>query len=431
LPQGRRLVDVSASDTSGFGPQVQGVVAISADGSHVYFVANGVLTGAANGQGEKATPGHCHEEVDSCNLYVYDTGTHRTSFIAPVPGSGSAIWRQAGLFFANVTPEGRFLVFDSRGDLTGDDTRSDGDMQVFRYDAESKQLLRVSIGQDGYDDDGNAGGGEASIVPPSTAFSQEQAGPSRGDPTMSNNGDYVFFQSPIGLTPSALNDIPITTLKGGSSEYAENVYEWEAGGSEVDGKVVCVEASGCVHLISDGRDTNIDPNGPCKDGRHFYRDRLSAEGFFSAVCLLGTDAEGKNVFFTSADQLVPADTDTQVDIYDARVCEPEAGNPCIAPAASPPEPCQGEQCHGIPEATPSLIAPGSASFNGEGNVAPTPAKPAVKPKALTRAQKLAAALKACHKKKGKKRTQCEKQAHRTYGAAKKTSIGRKNRRAGR
>ncbi len=43
-----------------------------------------------------------------------------------------------------------------------------------------------------------------------------------------------------------------------------------------------------------------------------------------------------------------------------------------------------------------------------------------KKKALTRAQKLAAALKACHKKaKGRKRAGCERQAHRKYGPIKK------------
>ena len=52
------------------------------------------------------------------------------------------------------------------------------------------------------------------------------------------------------------------------------------------------------------------------------------------------------------------------------------------------------------------------------------------PKALTKAQKLAAALKACHKKHGKKRAACEKAARKAYGPrnAKRAS---NNRRAGR
>jgi hypothetical protein len=112
-----------------------------------------------------------------------------------------------------------------------------------------------------------------------------------------------------------------------------------------------------VYLISDGRDT------------------AEAGGPSSAVKLIGSDASGNNVFFVTADQLVPADTDTEVDVYDARVCEPEG---CIAEETPPLPPCLGEQCHGIPAATPSLLAPGTASFNGEGNITPAPAKPAVK-----------------------------------------------------
>ena len=38
------------------------------------------------------------------------------------------------------------------------------------------------------------------------------------------------------------------------------------------------------------------------------------------------------------------------------------------------------------------------------------------PKALTAKQKLAAALKACHRKHGKKRATCERAARRAYGA---------------
>ena len=79
----RRLLDVSAGDTSGLGPSVQGVVAISADGSHVYFVARGVLSAAPNRQGQSARPG-------AEDLYVYAEG--HTAFIASLPGSDSENW---------------------------------------------------------------------------------------------------------------------------------------------------------------------------------------------------------------------------------------------------------------------------------------------------------------------------------------------------
>jgi hypothetical protein len=69
-------------------------------------------------------------------------------------------------------------------------------------------------------------------------------------------------------------------------------------------------------------------------------------------------------------------------------------------------------------------APPSATFNGAGNLAPTPAatvKPRAKP--LTRAQKLAKTLKACGEKPKRKRAACRQQARKRYGPihkAKKT-----------
>jgi hypothetical protein len=195
------------------------------------------------------------------------------------------------------------------------------------------------------------------------------------------------------VSPKALNDVEISTKNFGREiAYAENVYEWEREGA---GSCTAGQSAGCVYLISDGRDT-----------------AEAGGGGASAVKLIGADATGNNVFFTTADRLQPQDTDTEVDIYDARVCEPENGNPCIQEPPPPLPPCLGEQCHGIPAATPSLLAPGTATFNGEGNL--TPAAPAVvkpTPKTLTRAQKLTAALKACGKDRRAKNTRRVRRPH--------------------
>jgi hypothetical protein len=262
-------------------------------------------------------------------------------------------------------------------------------------------LVRVSVGAEGYNDNGNAGIGDATIVPAYDADTLNRLGPARGDPTMSNDGAYVFFDSPRGLTPHALDDV------SDGRGYAQNVYEWH---------------EGHVYLISDGRDAGSASNS-CESPQ-----REAGETPGSAVCLLGTDASGHNVFFTTADQLVSADTDTQVDIYDARICEPENGNPCIAAEPSPLPPCGGEACHGIPPERSPLLTGGSATLNGNGNLIPlVPA--AVKPKSLTKAQKLANALKACKKyKKKAKRQSCEASARKKYGAAKKAKKASRDRR---
>ncbi|HTA13806.1 MAG TPA: hypothetical protein VK781_03010, partial [Solirubrobacteraceae bacterium] len=377
-PAGHNLIDVSAGDKSGSGPRVAGVVAISPDGSHVYFVAKGTLTAAANNVGESA-------RVGADNMYVFERdAAHpegRVAFVAALTGLDGEVWERGG--DANVTPDGHFLVFTSHGKLTSDDTRSDGAQQVFRYDAQSGELARISVGELGFNDNGNAGIGDASIVLSEKFFFR--AGPKRADPTMSNDGSYVFFQSPVGLTPQALNDVQIGinhVAEGfNQPQYAQNVYEYHAGH---------------VSLISDGVDTS--------------RYGL---GQSSSVELIGSDATGANVFFTTADQLVPQDTDTQRDYYDARICT--SAEPCIGPGAPALPPCSGEACHGIPAATPALLAPASATFAGAGNLVSTPTKHLAKVKKKIKAGK--------HKKQRKKRGKPKKRSGKRARAKSVSSLG--------
>jgi DNA-binding beta-propeller fold protein YncE/Tol biopolymer transport system component len=352
-PAGRELVDVSAGDGSGGGPRVRGVVAVSADGSHVYFVAGGVLDGSVNAVGQVARSG-------ADNLYVFERDAAfpngRVTFIAALPASDEPTWTSLeGL--ANVTPDGRFLVFPSHARLTPDDSSVSGALQVFRYDAQGGVLVRVSVGEDGFNDNGNRSmptpctpnscWEDVHIVSPSRALGV------RRDPSMSDDGSRVFFESPVALTPRALDDVPLGSVDNeGNLVYAENVYEWEGGH---------------VYLISDGRDAskNLGRAGSCGSR-------------FSSVCLLGVDAMGANVFFTTADSLVPQDSDTELDIYDARVCT--TGDPCIQVPALPRE-CEGEGCHGTPAGAPAAPVGATVTFAGPGNLtAPLPGskRPAVK-----------------------------------------------------
>jgi len=366
-PAGRNLIDVSAGDTSGGGPRVQGVMAFSPDGSRVYFVAKGVLSAAADSEGQVARNG-------ADNLYVFERdASHpegRVSFIATLSESDRPEWELGSDGNkANVTPDGRFLVFTSHGRLTADDKSTSGAAQVFRYDAQTGELLRISIGERGFNDNGNAGTGNAFVVPRKTGY-YLTAGPRRPDPTMSNDGSFVFFQSPVGLTPQALNDVPIDS--GG--DLAQNVYEWH---------------EGQVYLVSDGRDTSAD---------NADVDTISSETT-SSVYLLGSDATGANVFFTTADRLVPQDIDTQLDVYDARI----GGG---FPFTPPPVPCGGEACHGTPGAAPSLQGAASAVFSGAGNLT-APAQPVVKAKKKKAVRKKARRGKAkrtqrAHGKKGRR-----------------------------
>jgi hypothetical protein len=350
-PSGHNLVDVSAGDTSGLGPRVQGVTAVSADGSHVYFVARGVLTNAANGQGRLPKAGQY-------NLYMYvrDSANPagRLAYIATLT-DGDALDDGIGDgndTLANVTPDGRFLVFLSENDLTGDDTSGAGAAQLFRYDAETGQLLRISVGERGFDDNGNDSTATCPSGSPCPLDAAIVAGESTGilgrrDPTMSDDGSRVFFQSPIGLTPDALNHVVIGTSGAGEPEYAQNVYEWEQAGV---GSCPTDRTAGCVYLISDGSDASV--SALCAS--------LSPRTA-SGVCLLGSDSTGDNVFFTSFDQLAPQDTDGgQENIWDARV----GGG---FPYTPTPGPCSGDTCQGSPAPPPATPVAATVTFTGPGN----------------------------------------------------------------
>ncbi len=351
-------------------PEVQSVVSVSEDGSHVYFVAAGALSGPnAEGNSPSAAPG-------AHNLYVFERDAAHTagqvSFIATLPGSS--------LLQSQATPDGRFLVFTSSGDLTADDTSTVE--QVFEYDAQAELLVRISVGQcppaaatcapaERFNNDGNTGPYPAGIATPSFAGND---GPAEAEShlSVSNDGSHVFFESAEDLTEGAV----VATEAG-----AQSVYEYRNTGSITDGN---------VYLLSDGKD-------------------VQGAGLF------GTDASGSDVILETGDSLLAEDTNGGKDLYDAR-----AAGGFAEPAV--PVGCSGEACQGAPSGSSLLLSPASASTPGGGNLTPAAVKPAapVKPaslsKASTRAQKLASARKACHKEANKhERAGCEAQARKRYG----------------
>ncbi len=369
-PDGR-IVQVSGGEWGPGGAQVQeevesqspaASVRVSEDGSHVYFIAKGALSGAMNNLGQSPIEG-------GRNLYVFERDARfpggRLSFIATLSSSDTAEFnpgefdiRSEGYDYkregATVTPDGGFLVFTSHADLTPDDTSTA--RQVFEYDAQTGDLVRVSIGQNGFNDDGNTDTFDAGIPP------QEHDMPL----AVSNDGAFVVFQSADGLTSGALNGFrsEVTGI------YANNVYEYR------DGE---------VYLISDGQDTN------------------TVEGH-SVVSVNGVSPSGQDIFFETADRLVPQDLDTETDVYDARI---DGGFP--APVSLLPS-CSGDACQGQLSPSPVLLSPGS-EFQAGGNpplavTAPTtkPMIPKAKPATCRKdyVKKKSKCVKAKSKKKARK-----------------------------
>ncbi len=360
-------------------PEVLGVARLSEDGSHTFFVSTAALTGT-NHEGRAPTAGQ--PNLYASSLECAEGGTHcatpsyHTRFIATLSGEDNTVWAQKDIRPVSATPDGRFLLFTSVAPhLTSDDDSNA--VQVFEYDATTETLTRVSHGQGGFNEDGNTSTLPAAIIQSDYSHNLD---PASRLGSLSEDGSTIAFQSPLALTPQALNGVRIGTSEGGEPVYAENVYEWH---------------SGQIHLISDGQ------------------DRTVGQGPAPSTALVGMDPSGQDIFFTSADELTPQDGDTQQDVYDARI---DGGFPSPAAPA-----CAGDGCQGPLPIAPTLPTPASTSLSDE---APAPAPAAQPPSSSTpdTAHKLAAALKACRRKhSAKRRRACERAAHHRYPLKKTTA----------
>ncbi len=377
-PGAQGLSLLSGGDTSGGGPQVQGVAAVSEDGSHVYFVAKGVLTtrprqGAGGECVRELGLAACLPRAGAENLYVADTATGVTAFVATLPAGAfdEGQWNTTGSLNEgsgpmDVTGDGRYLLFTANAPLTADDTG--GIEQVFRYDTAREELVRVSAGENGYDEDGNSPVGQVAIE--RSGLDGEEGMALDTHPAIAEDGTVVFKDS-VALDRGALENECLYEENGECFEFAQNVYEYREGHT-----YLISPAAGVPLSVTEGPAT---------------------------ISESGTD-----IFFHTRLALLPQDTDTLTDIYDAR-----AGGGF--PPAPPPAPCE-TSCQGAPGAPPAVGAPASFAFSGPGNPAPVaPAKARVRARVLTRAQKLTRALRACAKRPRRKRAACHARARETYG----------------
>jgi hypothetical protein len=295
----------------------QGIAGQSEDLSRVYFVDTEVLTAEeANSEGAKAQAG-------KFNLYAWSEGgsmRYVATLDAKDNGGGSA-GRSWALLpsrrTAEASPGGRFFVFQSLVPLTGyDNTGPCGNIvvggftpapcsEVFLYDSASGELSCPSCNPT-----------EAAPLG-SSVLRLIQNGDTLPQPRYLTDEGRLYFDSRDSLSLADTND------------GVEDVYQYEP-----DGIGTCKREAGCVSLISAGTGT-VDSN------------------------FLAIDETGKNVFFTSRDQLVLKDKDELIDLYDAR----EEGGIAAETETQRPE-CQGEACQPSPVAPPEQ----RRVFKGPGNV---------------------------------------------------------------
>jgi hypothetical protein len=247
---------------------------------------------------------------------------------------------------SRVTPDGRNVLFPSIASLTGYDNVNPS------TGAPTSQVYRYSADADTLScvscrPDGTPPGGDSTIPPPNFATSTPR--------NISEDGSRVFFTSTDAILPGDSND-------------KSDVYEWRGG---------------TVHLVSDG-------------SGHFDSTFYDASG------------DGKDVIFATGERLVGQDTDSHVDLYDAR-----AGGGFPAPPAPLPQ-CEGEACRTGTSTVPPAVAAGTVGFS-----APPSRPKSPKP---TKASARAKALRACKAKPSKaKRKKCESQVKKRFANKKRSA----------
>jgi hypothetical protein len=317
---------------------VRGVAGIAEDGSRIYFVADGVIPGTGENE--------FHDGPVSVqpNLYVYDTGTGSTTYITTLSGSeDTSDWGRR--FFRPVEVAGgggRFLLFasDAPG-VTPDEHSKTGIAQLFEYDAETRELVRVTQGEDGFNDDGNGVTTGINLFRLGAASLDLGAVLDFKSTTnrlnVSNDGKTVAFETVGELSPLAAP---------ASAVGCTSVYEFHTAGRLSEGR---------ISLISDGRDVPVHTE-EC-----------------GAVLPTGSimDESGGNILFSTTDSLVPSDVDGgQRDIYDVRV----GGGFPPGPVAAPQ--CESEGCQGAVSSPPESTAPDSLGQAPEAPVFPAGTTPA-------------------------------------------------------
>ena len=393
---GCKLTDLTVDGQAATdGAAVLGLVNASENGSYVYFVANGVLTEAANAAHQKAQPGSCPVEEGkseagehTCSLYLaHYNGTEWEAprFVATLAAGDLHDWigyeggqlnndTGPGSHTARVTGDGTALAFESERSLTGyDNERAEpGECErsgetgrcreVYLYDATTGTLVCASCDPSG-----------ARPVGPAELGGHAEEGASELLPfylprNLSEDGRRLFFQTPDALVSADTNK-------------KLDVYEWEA-----SGEGSCTEASSAYVRSSGGCTLQI------SDVAGDYESKF-----------MDASPSGDDVFIATADQLVPADTDTRADVYDVRV----GGG---FPVTTPPEPCRNaDSCKTPTPPQPSVFAPtGSATFNGLGNF---PAAPVYSPPPPKKTVKCKKPKKLSHGKCVKPKKRAKKSSH--------------------
>jgi hypothetical protein len=170
------------------------------------------------------------------------------------------------------------------------------------------------------------------------------------------SGDLDCLSCPPGGAPTS-EAVLSRTRSAGSGSADANLVGMRA--MSADGKWVFFDTADALVPA----DTNGKPDAyrwSEADGPRLLSTGHSSGGSF----MLDISTDGSSAFFTTKEGISPQDVDGSYDVYVARV----GGG--FTSTELPP--CQGEECQGPVTATPSLLEPGSKSLRGRGKVGSEP-----------------------------------------------------------
>jgi hypothetical protein len=341
--------------------EVGGLRFVSDDGTRAYFTCQAPLPGVPPpADGARVTaPGGTPTAADAVNLYLFDANRpqpQRWRFVGRLPrATGNALATCASTGTAFHSPfnaqngyhpsisentvgsncvrgssDGLFVTLFTPGQLTLDDPPGGPVADIYGYDAESDELVRITAPQ---------GGEEASYTcltdDPTTSIDESLRYACRGDGGIDAHIGAGGMKAPgspgfLGVTVDPLTaGERVAFFESRSRLVAEDlddgydVYEWR------DGR---------LSLITSG----------AGDSKHaFYK---------------GNDRTGRNVYVATQDRLSWQDSDAVVDVYSARVGggipEPVSSPVCTVLAGG----CQGDGASGVPSrsATSAPVNEGNA-----------------------------------------------------------------------
>jgi hypothetical protein len=308
--ESEKLTDLTPYGGEG-GAQVEAIIGAAEDGSRVYFASRNQLV---PGKG-KTLAGN--QSANTVSIYGESNG--QFDFVGTFRDSEfiRVALRQQRLWTSRVSPDGRYLLFETSAKVTAYD--SGGAIEAYLYDSQggSEGTTCVSCRQDGQP---SIAPQDYAVLPYGEGYKNFIHGPQFL--TIHEGEPQVFFSSPDKLAPGAV-------------ENQNNVYEWSHGQ--------------VFRLVS------------AQKGQESPEPRPGHYAVF-----VGAGVDGSDTYLVTPETLTWEDGDERLSVYDARV-----GGGFAAPPA-PPAPCEATSegsgsCQGPAQGAPALSGAASAAFNGPGN----------------------------------------------------------------